>query len=132
MIPSVEILTTEITEQVYPSRTYEIIIEKDRISGYTDELTAVAQAAYLILATERYKHPIYSWDYGVELVDLIGLPMNYVISEVPNRIKDALIQDDRIKDVVDFEFEINGKKLNVKFTIISNVGNIPTELEVEV
>lgn len=153
MIPNLEILTEEITKVNYPSKTYKIVFgaknngltnnllslrmsseveSTDRISGYVDGLAAVAQAVYLILSTERYKHIIYSWDYGVELVDLIGKPIPYVISELPRRIKDALIQDNRIDDVKDFEFEKKGKRLHTKFTIVANVGNISTELEVEV
>jgi phage baseplate assembly protein W len=107
-------------------------LDKDRISGYTDELDAIMQAIYLILSTERYQYIIYSWDYGVELIDLIGQPMPYVMSEIPRRITEALTQDDRIEDVVDFEFEQQGKKLHVTFTVVSIVGNIPTELEVDV
>lgn len=132
MIPSINILTEEITERKYPNRTYKIVFNNDRISGYTDDLEALKQAVYLILSTERYQHIIYSWDYGVELLDLIGKPMPYVMAEVPRRIKEALTQDNRIEDVVNFEFEKRGKQLNVKFTVISNIGNIPTELEVDV
>ena len=132
MIPTIDILTQEITEQTYPTKTYKVVIGKDRISGYTDDLDAVAQAVYLILSTERYQYIIYSWDYGVELLDLIGKPMPYVMSEVPRRITEALTQDNRIEDVTDFEFEMKGKRLHVKFTVISSVGNIPTELEVDI
>lgn len=132
MIPSIDILANEITEPVYPNKTYKIIIGKDRISGYTDELDAVTQAIYLILSTERYEFPIYSWDYGVELIDLIGKPMPYVMAEVPRRITEALTQDNRIEKVTDFEFETKGKRLHVKFTVVSNIGNIPTELEVDI
>ena len=142
MIPTVSILTQEITETTYPNRTYKIIVRHDpyadpakavdRISGYVDDLESVKQAIYLILGTERYQFPIYSWDYGVELIDLFGKPMPYVMSELPRRIKDALIQDNRIKDVVDFEFEINGNKLHTTFTVVTNLGNIETELEVTV
>ena len=132
MIPSITILTEEITEQKYPNKTYKIIADKNRINGYADELDAVTQAVYLILSTERYKHIIYSWDYGVELLDLIGKPMPYVMSEVPRRITEALTQDNRITDVTNFEFEKKGKRLHVKFTVVSKIGNIPTELEVDV
>ncbi len=157
MIPSVPILTEEIGEIVYPNRTYKIVFsptkqgamaqplsvlsltavveeptDTDRLDGYVDELEAVAQAVYLILSTERYKFIIYSWDYGVELVDLIGQPMPYVMSELPRRITEALTMDDRISDVVDFEFTQNGKRLHTSFTVVTNVGNISTELEVEV
>jgi phage baseplate assembly protein W len=132
MIPSIEILTQEITEQTYPNRTYKIVIDSDRISGYTDDLEAIKQAIYLILSTERYQHIIYSWDYGVELLDLIGKPMPYVMSEIPRRIKEALIQDNRITDVVDFEFTKKGNKLHTTFTVVTNIGEIPSALEVEV
>ena len=132
MIPNSTILTEKITEQVYPNKTYKIIVDKDRISGYTDGADAVTQAVYLILSTERYKYNIYSWDYGVELLDLIGKPIPYVMSELPRRIIEALTQDNRVKDVVDFVFERKGKTLCVKFTVVSTVGNIPTELEVNV
>ena len=134
MIPNVNILTEEITETTYPGRTYYIAHGKseDRINGYTDDLEAVAQAVYLILNTERYKHIIYSWDYGVELADLIGKPIPYAISEIPRRIKEALIQDNRIEDVVDFEFEINRNKVHTTFTVVTNLGNISTEMEVAV
>lgn len=132
MIPSIKILTEKITERKYPNKTYKINIDKNRISGYTDELDAVIQAVYLILSTERYQYIIYSWDYGVELLDLIGKPMPYVKSELPRRISEALTQDNRIEKVVDFKFETKGKKLLVTFTVVSKIGNIPTELEVDV
>ena len=142
MIPSVNILTEEITETTYPNNTYKIVIKHDpyadatkavdRISGYVDDLDSVKQAVYLILNTERYQFPIYSWDYGVELVDLFGKPMPYVMSELPRRIKEALIQDNRIEDVVDFEFETNGNKLHTTFTVVTTLGNLNTELEVTI
>lgn len=199
MIPNIDILTEEITENTYPSRTYKInfaedmknshslglthkdelqiesndrlstftltsdgvlsisynttiagynlttdpqgvlgltmsadLVGKDRISGFIDDLDALTQAIYLILSTERYQFLIYSWDYGVELLDLYGQPMPYVMAELPRRINDALTQDDRIEDVVDFEFEQNGKILSTKFTIVSNLGSISTVLEVGV
>lgn len=132
MIPTINILTQEITETNYPNRTYGIAVNNNRIGGYIDDLEAVKQAIYLILSSERYQHIIYSWDYGVELLDLIGKPMPYVMSEIPRRIKEALTQDNRIVDVTDFEFKQNRNKLHTTFTVITNIGNISTELEVEV
>ena len=132
MIPNINLLTEEITEQIHPTQTYRVAFGNNRIDGYMDDLDAIKQAVYLILSTERYRCLIYSWDYGVELIDLIGKPIPYVMSELPRRIKEALIQDNRISDVTDFEFEKKGKKLHTKFTVVSNVGNVSTELEVEV
>lgn len=134
MIPNITVFTEEITEVTYPSNTYRIALPENsnRISGYVDDLEAVAQAIYLILSTERYEYLIYSWDYGIELVDLIGQPMPYVISELPRRITEALTMDDRIDDVIDFEFKQKGKQLYTTFTVVSNVGNLPTSMEVEI
>lgn len=143
MIPDIEILTEEITETEYGSNTYRIVKNTrsvdvgqseyyDKIDGYIDDLEAIKQAIYLILSTERYQHIIYSWDYGVELIDLYGKPMPYVISELERRITEALTQDDRIEDVTDFEFEQKGKRLHTTFTVVTTVGEIPTDMEVEV
>ena len=132
MIPNINILTEEITETTYPNKTYRIAMDNYRINGETDGLEAVEQAVKLILSTERYTCNIYSWDYGVELVDLIGKPFSYVISELPRRITEALTQDNRITNVTNFEFEKHGKILTVSFTVITNVGDISTTLEVEV
>jgi hypothetical protein len=135
MIPTIDVLSEEITETTYFSRTYKIKFGDggiDTIAGFTDDLDAVKQAIYLILNTERYQYVIYSWDYGVELLDLYGKPMPYVMSELPRRIKEALVQDDRIEDVVDFEFERNRAKLHVTFTVVTSVGTVSTEMEVDV
>ena len=135
MIPDSNVFTEELDEFEYPSRTYKIDItieEIHNINGYTDDLDAVAQAVYLILNTERYEYIIYSWDYGVELVDLIGKPIPYVMSEIPRRIEEALTQDDRIESVKDFEFEKYKNKLSVTFVVTTNVGDLSTTLEVNI
>ena len=76
--------------------------------------------------------PIYSWDYGVELADLIGKPMSYVIAELPRRVEEALTQDERILEVKDFIFEVDKHKLHTTFTVVTQRGDIPTQLEVEI
>lgn len=135
MIPSVDVLPTEITEIVHPTRTYKVnILENDenRVSGYVDGIESIQQAIYLILSSERYQHIIYSWDYGVELLDLIGKPMSYVTAELPRRIEEALIQDNRISGVTDFTFTKKRNALLTTFTVVTEAGNISTELEVAV
>ena len=130
MIPSIDILTEQITELEYANRTYRIDTKNDVISGYVDDLKALEQTIYLILSTERYEHIIYSWDYGIELLDLYGKPMPYVMSELPRRVTEALKRDARVDKVTDFTFEKHGKILLVSFTVVSKFGNISTSLEV--
>ena len=91
------------------------------------------QAILKILNTERYKNVIYSWDYGVELQDLRGKSLSYVMSEVPNRITDAITADDRFESCEDFEMEPVGKKaLHVTFSVITAEGDKVSGLETEV
>ena len=115
-----------------PSYTYKLDIDRGRVKGMTDEADALLQAVYLILSVERYQYPIYSYNYGVELVDLIGQPKDYVMSEVKRRITEALIQDDRINAVDSWEFETTKKAVKTTFIIHSIYGEIETTKEVDV
>ena len=132
MIPNISLLQEEITDIDHSNQTYKIDLNSNRIDGFIDDLAAVKQAIYLILSTERYEHNIYSWDYGVELIDLYGKPLPYVMSELKRRITEALTQDDRIENVIDFEFDKQGKKLHVTFKVVTTTENISIGLEVDV
>ncbi|WP_438435397.1 DUF2634 domain-containing protein [Gorillibacterium sp. sgz500922] len=105
-----------------PSRTYRLDPIAGRIAGWIANLTAVKQAVYKILSTERYAHSIYDADYGVELADLIGQEGGAVQSELARRIKDALMQDDRIQDVTDFRLSITGESLLTEFSVVTIYG----------
>lgn len=133
MIPNIPILQESFNELEYGNETYKIQFTDDGnncIKGKINDIDAVKQAIYLILNTERYAYNIYSWNYGVELADLIGQPLPYVTVILPRRIEEALTQDDRIKAVREFKFKHNKNKLHVTFTVITTVGDIPSELEV--
>ena len=123
------------TAAAQPNLTYRMQIEEERIQGALSErLAAVEQAAYKILNTERYAHVIYSWNYGVELADLFGKPIPYVLSEIPRRIREALVQDDRINAVTDFDISYvrdnaQGRRGDVlaRFKVRSIYGDIAME-----
>lgn len=120
----------EITEEQQPSLTYGIDLERNRIKGMVDGLEAVKQAVFLILQTERYRHLIYSSDYGSELEGLIGKDPLFVRSEFKRRITEALLQDDRIEDVTNFSIRFDGDNALVRFTVVSVFGNFEAEQEV--
>ena len=86
-----------------------------------------------IINTERYEYEIYSWDYGIELQDLFGKPITYCMSEIKDRITEALLADDRIESVDDFSVERVGKRnLFVKFTATMEQDGEQVEVESEV
>ncbi len=133
MLPSYdEDLTEDFDEEIEPSLNYKMMFIEQRVKGKTDELEAMKQVIFKILNTERYEYPIYSWDYGIELKDLIGEPMPYVIPELERRIKDALEVDDRIDSVDSFDFDIDRHNVTCRFTVHTIFGDLEEEMGVEV
>ena len=115
-----------------PSLTYAMNLDRHVFVGKVDETEAIRQSVIKILNTERYEHEIYSWDYGVELQDLYGKPMPYVMSEVKQRVIEALTADDRIESVDDFTVKRTGKHtLHLTFTV-TTVQEDEFEMESEV
>lgn len=114
------------------SKTYYLNIEKNNISKFCDGIDAMKQAVYCILNTERFEHLIYSWNYGIELKHLIGENTTFVIPELERVITEALLQDSRITEVKNFDFEINKNEIKVKFTVITNIGEFEAEKVVSV
>lgn len=133
MIPQVQDdLRQDFTFGVLPSRTFKMNHDTTTITGTIDQVRAVEQAVFLILNTERYEWLIHSWDYGVELHNLIGKDVEYCIPEIERRVREALLQDDRITAVQNFEFTVNKKKVLTTFTVVSIFGEINAELGVEI
>lgn len=129
MIPSTTAFLEQdfkITEQ--PTHTYKMNLESNLIRGYTDGQEAMKQAIYKILNTERYQYVMYSWNYGIELLDLYGEPVSYVCPELERRITEALTWDDRIQSVDNFEFNISKKgEILVTFTAHTVFGDVVAE-----
>lgn len=120
------------TTEEQPSYTYKLDMCEKRIQGITDDADAYTQAVYLILGTERYQYPIYSYNYGVELADLIGQSTDYAISEIKRRVTEALMQDDRTKEIDNWSFETDANTVTVSFTVKSIFGDINIRKEVEI
>ena len=128
MLPTINELfnnNIEIVEQT--SNTFYFDIDRNVVFGFTDGKEAMKQAIYLILSTERYKYVILPWFYGVEFEELIGMPISWVIPEAQRRIEEALLQDTRIKAVDNFDFEVNKRVLQTKFTVHTIFGDINLE-----
>ncbi|MBN2980104.1 DUF2634 domain-containing protein [Cohnella algarum] len=111
---------TPVTEDtVQTSHTYRIDFDKGRIAGMTDGVDAVKQAVYKIVDTERFAFLIYNDSYG---------RIRGPASEIQNLVTDALLQDDRITAVEDFEVTIGaGDTAVVTFTVVTIFGSIRVE-----
>ena len=110
MIPKIK-TSADITVKEQPTKTYKMELYKGNyILGFVDSQRAMEQAIYKIIRTERYKYIIYSWNYGIELEDLFGMPVEYCVVELERRISEALLQDNRITAVHTFEFDTESER----------------------
>lgn len=117
-----------IEEKTQPTKTYKI--ENGRIVGTCDGKEALLQSIYFILNSERYTYIVYPNSYGNEILGTIGMDKDIGESELKRRVKEALIQDDRIKDVGNFEFISDGDSTLLKCTIFSLYGELEIERKV--
>lgn len=133
MLPVSEDLSENYEEEVMPSLTWKLDSETMTLEGTVDGIDSVKQAILCILNTERYEYLIYSWNYGVELVELLGEPISYAVPELKRRIAEALEQDDRINGIRDFQFDISNQgTVLVSFIVETIFGTSGIEKEVSV
>jgi hypothetical protein len=113
-------------ERASPTKTYKLDFETGKISGIVDGKDALKQFIHKAIITARFRFPIYDDQYGCELDDLIGQDIPYELfeTEVKRVIKDALIYDDRINDVTNFNIEKTGDKVYISFTVDSIYGDL--------
>lgn len=130
MIPINTIKEYNIIE--YPTRTYKIDWKNKRIVGFTDNLEALKQAVYKLLLTERWDYAIYDGNYGVTLKDLFGRDKYIACAVLERRITDALLNDDRINNVSDFEFKVDKNSVTVAFILKTTYGNLKQEVTINV
>jgi hypothetical protein len=74
------------------------------------------------LITERYKYPIYTWQFGNDLLRLIGNAtlVNSIHAVIAYRIRDVLLSDNRIVDVRNIATRIEDGSIIAKFVVVTN------------
>ncbi|SFM29254.1 Protein of unknown function [Gracilibacillus orientalis] len=113
------------------SRTYRIdfemgVVTNEIITGQE----AIRQFIYLALNTPRFAHSIYSDETGSELVELLSdkeVSPDFIEMEIPRLVEEALIYDERIDGVSDFELNQIDDELHIKFTVNSIEGELDIE-----
>lgn len=114
-----------------PGLTYQVDWERGVITGTIDGLDSIRQAVLKILNTERYQYLIYSEDYGTEWQQILGQDHLFVRAEIQRMITEALLQDDRIEQIVDFQtYWTSGEDIRVSFTVQTRYGSFQINEEV--
>ena len=85
---------------------------------------AIKVWAYKALLTPRYNHSIYSWDYGSELMDLVGKAYTSSLTkeEAKRYIKEALLINPYILEVNVIDTSFNNGVLSADIKIVTIYG----------
>lgn len=109
------------------TRTYRMDHKNKRIVGMVDGAEAAAQAMFKALQTRRFAYLIYDSDYGCDLFNKIGnsdLTAEYLDSDIPAMIEEALLIDESITSVDDISFEIlDGDSVALSFSVRTIYGD---------
>lgn len=127
ILPSVEVPNFETENRInLPSKTYSLDIDTGDIGGKIDGLAAIKQAILKVINTSRFKYPIYSYDYGCEIHDLIGMDLTdgFLMSELERMIKEAVEYDDRVDKVHSFNITTNRDNIYISFQVDTVEGEL--------
>ena len=113
-----------------PTNTFLIDWESRQIAGMDAGLPAMRQAVEIILQNERFRWQIYSGNFGSELESLIGEEFDFIVSELPRRVRDAFSVDGRILSAENFTFVKKGETLSCAFDVVTVFGSIREEVTV--
>jgi phage baseplate assembly protein W len=99
---------------------YEVDWNTGRLTGkIITGLDEIIQWARIVLKTERYYYPQYSWDHGSDLTELIGQQYDpeYIKCEVKRMIEDALLINEDVIGIEDLECSFEDDNLTASFTL---------------
>ena len=108
-------------------KEYEFDFNNSTLTGKILEgKEAIKMWIYKALLTTRYVHPVYSWDYGQDLDELIGqeYEVDYIKSEVERRVTECLMINERITRCHNFEINFLNDTLHIAFTAETTFGEV--------
>ncbi len=113
-----------------PSLTYRLDFDKKRIIGRVGGVDAVNQCIHKMLMTPRFRCLLYDNQYGSEIKSMIGaddITEEFIETELPRMVKDALSVDSRILGIRDFSFAHDGDSVRIQFAVDTIFGETVVE-----
>lgn len=97
-----------------------------------EENEAIKVWIYKALLAQRYQNQIYSWDYGSELVELIGRDYSPSLTkeEAKRYVKEALMVNPYIVDVIVDDVSFSNSLLEIKLKVETIYGESEVSLNV--
>lgn len=120
-------ITLKAQEKQIVPKEYEIDFKTGQLTGKIVEgKEAIKVWIWLALQTSRYRHYVYTWDYGNEFEDLMGrgYTNDYTEAEAQRMTEDCLLVNENIQSISDFGVSMEGDILTVSFTANTIYGGI--------
>ena len=116
-------ISKNLTKKSYKTFTYKINNDISKIDGDVDYLDAMKQVMYLIINTDRYKYPIFSSSYGIDLRNIVGKETDFIIAELQSQLSDCVLDDSRFLSVDYNSHTEEGDVLSIQFDISTIYGD---------
>lgn len=129
-LSNIDIAESEENKVIEVPREYGIDFTTGQLTGKMVEgLEAIKVWVWLCLHTERFGHAIYSSDYGTSLEQYFGhvLSDEYINTDCESEITDALLMNEYIESVEDFEVVRNSDSLDIKFRVVTKFGSLEVD-----
>ena len=113
-------------------KEYEVDFETGQLTGRIVEgVEAIKVWIWCCLHTQRFRYPIYSWNYGADLEQYVGqtLTDEYLETDLRDEIEEALKVNQYITGIDDYAFERTGSNITVSFSVQTLFGSITEEYD---
>lgn len=127
MLEDMEETLEQDTDVVDVPREFGVNFASGQLTGQIVEgLEALRVWVWLVCHIERYRHPIFTWQYGTELEKYIGqnYSREYMDTVVKKEVEDALMYNEHILGIEDFTTYMEDDRLTMSFTVNTDLGGI--------
>nr|DAI40048.1 MAG TPA: Protein of unknown function (DUF2634) [Caudoviricetes sp.] len=129
-LSNIDIAESEENKVIEVPREYGIDFTTGQLTGKIVEgLEAIKVWIWLCMHTERFRHAIYSSDYGASFEQYIGhvLSDEYINTDCESEVTDALLMNEYIEGIEDFEVVRNSDSLDIKFRVVTKFGSLEVD-----
>ena len=125
----INIDSIQVSAIAIPTKTPQIDFTTNRIMGYCNDLIALQQFIKFALLTPRFRFLIYNNQYGSETETLVASNYEEALfySEAKRLVKEALLSDERIKEVYAFDFSGFKEERIIRFSVDTIFGTLHGE-----
>lgn len=114
-------------------KEYGIDFKTGQLTGEIVEgIEAIKVWIWNCLHTQRFRYPLYSWNYGADLEQYIGRTVTeeFLNADCEDEIREALQVNPYITGIEDFQATFENGHLSLSFTAVTKFGNTEVDYDV--